>query len=112
MTVALPAGTIRRRMGAPDLGFLAGHRLEVYGFEGCPDCSRLERWMDAYGVAREKVDIHARPEAGDKLEHETGKQAVPFILVDGKRWVRGYHKELPGRFDARLLIEELRAALS
>jgi len=36
---------------------------------------------------------------------------VPFILVDGKQWVRGYHKELPGRFDAKLLLAELQSAL-
>ena len=98
-------------MGAPDLSFLAGHRLEVYSFQGCPDCSRLARWMDSFGVQHEKVDIHALPEAAERLERETGKQAVPFILVDGKRWVRGYHKELPTRFDAKLLLEELRGAL-
>ena len=98
-------------MSAPDLGFLAGHRLEVHSFQGCPDCSRLARWMATHGLAHEKVDIDARPEAGERLERETGKRAVPFILVDGRRWVRGYHKELPGRFDPQLLLEELRAAL-
>ena len=98
-------------MGAPDLSFLAGHRLDVYSFQGCPDCSRLKRWMDTFGVRHEEVNIHELPEAAEKLERETGKQAVPFILVDGKTWVRGYHKELPGRFDARLLLEELQAAL-
>jgi glutaredoxin len=98
-------------MSAPDLRFLAGHKLEVYGFQGCPDCSRLKRWMEAFGVGHQEVDIHARPEEGERLERETGKQAVPFILVDGKQWVRGYHKELPGRFDAKLLLEELQSAL-
>jgi len=98
-------------MGAPDLAFLAGHQLDVYVFEGCPDCLRLERWLDAFGVQHAQVDIHAQPEAAERLERETGKQAVPFILADGKTWVRGYHKERPGRFDARLLVEELRSAL-
>lgn len=99
-------------MGAPDLQFLAGHELAVYGFEGCPDCSRLARWMETFGVEHRDVDIHADPAAGEKLERETGKQAVPFILVDGRQWVRGYHKELPGRFDAKLLLEELKRALA
>lgn len=98
-------------MAAPQFQFLAGHRLEVYSFQGCPDCSRLKRWMEAFGVLHEEVDIHARPEAADRLELETGKQAVPFILVDGRTWVRGYHKERPGRFDAGLLLEELKTAL-
>ena len=98
-------------MGFPDLAFLAGHKLDVYVFQGCPDCPRLERWLDAVGVRHDQVDIHAQPEAAERLERETGKQAVPFILIDGKTWVRGYHKERPGRFDAQLLLEELRSAL-
>jgi glutaredoxin len=98
-------------VGAPDLSFLAGHQLEVYGFKGCPDCARLERWLVNFGVPHHGVDIHRDPEAAAKLEAQTGKQAVPFLLVDGRTWVRGYHKELPGRFDARLLLEELRGAL-
>lgn len=98
-------------MSGPDLQFLGGHRLEVYSFEGCPDCVRLEQWMKTFGLAHAKVDIHRQPEAAEKLERETGKQAVPFVLVDGRTWVRGYHKERPGRFDPQLLLQELRAAL-
>ncbi|MBK7642849.1 MAG: glutaredoxin family protein [Planctomycetes bacterium] len=98
-------------MASPDITFLTGHRLDVYSFEGCPDCTRLKRWMDAFGVAHREVDIHEEPAAAEKLESETGKQAVPFILVDDKTWVRGYHKELPGRFDAKLLLEELKRAV-
>jgi hypothetical protein len=29
------------------------------------------------------------------------------VLVNGKRWVRGYHKELPQRLDGDLLVAEL-----
>ena len=98
-------------MNRPELEFLASHELDVYGFQGCPDCARLKLWLENSGVRHRDVDIDAVPEAAERLERETGKQAVPFILVDGKTWVRGYHKELPARFDSRLLIEELRAAL-
>ena len=98
-------------MNRPELEFLASHQLDVYGFQGCPDCARLKLWLEQSGVRHRDVDIDAEPEAAERLERETGKQAVPFILVDGKNWVRGYHKELPARFDSRLLIEELRAVL-
>ncbi len=98
-------------MSTPELAFLAGHALDVYGFKGCPDCSRLERWLETFGVRHAQVDIHAQPQAAERLERETGKQAVPFILLDGRTWVRGYHKERPGRFDAQLLLAELREAL-
>lgn len=89
---------------------LAGLDLAVYGAAWCPDCRRLEAWLAAEGVPHRKVDIEAEPGAAEKLEAETGKRAIPFVLVNGRRWVRGYHKELPQRLDGDLLVAELRAA--
>lgn len=89
---------------------LAGLDLTVYSATWCPDCRRLEAWLAAHGVAHRKVDIESVPGAAEKLEAETGKRAIPYVLVDGGRWVRGYHKELPQRLDGDLLVEELLAA--
>jgi glutaredoxin len=96
---------------AVDLGFLAGHQLEVYTATWCPDCRRLDRWLAEHGVAHAKIDIDHVDGAAEKLEEETGKRGVPYVLIDGKKWVRGYHKELPARFDPRLFVAELAAAL-
>lgn len=93
-----------------DLGFLQGHEVVVYSETWCPDCSRLDRWVAGKGLAWPKVLLSSTPGAAEKLEKETGKRAVPFLLVDGGSWVRGYHKEVPGRFDERLLLAELKAA--
>ena len=86
---------------------LAGLDLQVYSATWCPDCRRLDRWLQENGVPHTKVDLEQDPGAAEKLERETGKRAIPFILVNGKRWVRGYHKELPARFDAEILLREL-----
>ncbi len=86
---------------------LAPLDLEVYGAPWCPDCRRLDAWLAAEGVAHRKVDIEADPGAAERLERETGKRAIPFIRVDGGRWVRGYHRELPQRFSPDLLLAEL-----
>jgi glutaredoxin len=94
------------------LEFLDGHRLDVYSSHGCPDCTRLDHWMKSRAVKHEKVFIDDVPGAAEKLENETGKQAVPFVLVDGRAWVRGYHKEVRGRFDEKLFLDELRAVLA
>ncbi len=87
--------------------------LRVYTAAWCPDCRRLERWMAEQGLAFPKVDIDTEPGAAERLEAETGKRAIPFLLVNGKRWIRGYHRELPQRFDGNLFVQEvLEAAAS
>ena len=91
--------------------FLKDHTLTVYSSTWCPDCDRLEAWMLSRKVPHEQVLIDRRPDAAEKLENETGKQAVPFILVDGKTWVRGYHREERSRLSEALLLKELHEAL-
>ena len=89
---------------------LAGLELAVYSATWCPECRRLEAWLTEHDIAHTKVDIETVSGAAEKLEAETGKRAIPFVLVNGGRWVRGYHKELPQRLDGNLLVEELLAA--
>ena len=89
---------------------LRGLDIQVYSAPWCSDCRRLDRWMEAQGIAFPTVDIEVDAEAAERLERETGKRAIPFLLVDGKKWVRGYHKELPQRLDGALLVKELLAA--
>lgn len=94
-----------------ELAFLAGRDIAVYSESWCPDCTRLDRWIAQKRLAWRKVLLSTTPGAAEKLEAETGKRAVPFLLVEGRAWVRGYHKESPLRFDERLLLAELRSAL-
>jgi glutaredoxin len=96
----------------PDVSFLEGHDLAVYSSSWCSDCRRLKRFLDASGITYREVDIEADPAATEKLEAETGKRAIPFLLVDGRTWVRGYHTELASRLDPRLFFDELRGALA
>lgn len=83
--------------------------LQVFSATWCPDCRRLEFWLDANGVPHTTVGIDDDPAAAQRLEAETGKRAIPFILVNGKAWVRGYHRELPQRLDPGILVKELLA---
>jgi glutaredoxin len=105
-----PQPVYRSGMDA-SLGFLSGHELAVYSTNGCPDCTRLEHWLDERRVAYRKVMIDGDPSAADRLERETGLQAVPFVLVDDRAWVRGYHNEEPSRLSEAKFLNELRAAL-
>jgi glutaredoxin len=95
----------------PDLSFLEGHDVAVYSAPWCADCRRLERVLDASGIAYREVDIEADLTAATRLEGETGKRAIPYLLVNDRSWVRGYHKEHPARLDPRRLADELRGAL-
>ncbi len=89
---------------------LATLDLQVYSAPWCPDCRRLDRWLEAEGLELPRVDIEAVPGAAEKLEAETGRRGIPYLLVNGKAWVRGYHRELPGRFSPELLLQDLLAA--
>ena len=90
--------------------FLAGHALAVYTTTWCPDCRRLKDLLKKEGVAFTDVNIEDDSAASDRLVSETGKRAIPYILVDDRMWVRGYHLESPNRLDRAILMAELRAA--
>lgn len=96
----------------PDLKFLDGHDLLVYSTDWCPDCARLRKFFDSLGVKYRELSIDADASAAERLERETGKRGVPYILVDGKQWVRGYHKEATSRLVPDTLFAELARALA
>jgi glutaredoxin len=81
--------------------------LQIYSANWCPDCRRLDRWLAEAGLEIPKVDIEAEPGAAERLEAETGRRGIPYFLVNGNAWVRGYHKERPGGFDPAVLVQEL-----
>jgi glutaredoxin len=68
--------------------------------------------MSEKRVPHRTIRIDQDEGAAEKLEQETGKQAIPFILVDGKKWVRGYHSEERSRFSEAKLLAELREAVA
>lgn len=93
-----------------DASPLAGLDLQIYSAAGCGDCRRLDSWLAEQGLRFPKVDIGTEEGAAERLEAATGKRGIPYFLVNGKQWVRGYHKELPQRLDTDLLIREILAA--
>ena len=94
----------------PDLAPIKTLDLQIYSATWCPDCRRLERWLNEQQVPHKVVDIETVSGAAERLEAETGKRAIPFILVNGKTWVRGYHKEVAQGLDPDILVKELQAA--
>lgn len=86
---------------------LKGLDLRIYSAPWCGDCRRLDRWLKENDLGFPKVDIEQEEGAAEQLEAATGKRGIPYFLVNGKRWVRGYHKELPQRLDVELLVQEI-----
>lgn len=84
--------------------------LTVYSAGWCPDCRRFDAWLSENKVGHKKVLIDQDESAAAYLEAQTGKRAIPFVLVNGKAWVRGYHKEHPMRFSPELFVTEALAA--
>jgi glutaredoxin len=96
---------------APHREKLAGARLEIYVSTWCFDCSRLKSVLDRFGIEYDTVNIARQEGAAEKLESETGKRGVPYVLVNGSKWVRGYHLDQPGRLNVQVFASELAQAL-
>jgi len=69
-------------------------KIILYSAQLCGDCQNLKAFMDANGVAYELRDIREQPEHAEELEQHTGKQGVPFLVIDGE-WIRGYEPGQP-----------------
>lgn len=66
----------------------------LYSADFCGDCRNLRAWMDANGIPYVVRDIRKHPEYARELEEKTGKQGVPYLVMDGT-WVRGYEPGKP-----------------
>lgn len=69
-------------------------KVVLYAAKLCGDCQRLKAFMEAEGIAYETRDIHEDPEHARALEENTGKQGVPYLVIEGE-WVRGYEPGAP-----------------
>ena len=61
----------------------------LYSAEFCGDCRLLRAWMDKQAIVYELRDIRKQPEYAAELEEKSGKQGVPYLIIDGE-WKRGY----------------------
>lgn len=66
----------------------------LYSADFCGDCRALRSWMDRQGIVYEHRDIRKNPEYAEELEVRTGKQGVPYLVIDGV-WTRGYEPGKP-----------------
>lgn len=75
--------------------------ITVFGFESCPYCLKLKRYLDSRGVEYEVRDIELDEEAAKECQEISGDLTVPVTTVDGVNYVLGFDKR---KIDALLGI--------
>ena len=72
----------------------------MYSAGWCRDCRAAKQFLNEHGIAYTEIDIDANPAATDEVMEQTGKRAIPQLVIDGE-WFQPY---APGR---GLLFAEL-----
>ncbi len=67
--------------------------LIVFGFEACPYCQKLKRYLDSRGVEYEYRDIELDEEAEKECQRISGDLTVPVTTIDGINFVLGFDKK-------------------
>lgn len=91
---------------------LKPHRLTVYTTAWCPDCRRLLQQLAAHGLSWTEKDIDLDSQAASFLHEKTGRTAIPFVDVDGRGLVPGWHEHAPGRWDEQRFLTDIQDLLS
>lgn len=68
--------------------------IVLYAAPFCGDCQLLKKYMDDHHIVYEYRNIKENPAYAVELEERTGKQGVPFLIIDGE-WKRGYVPKEP-----------------
>lgn len=67
-------------------------KVRVFGFESCPYCVKLKRYLDSRGVDYEVHDIELNEDDAKECLRISGDLTVPVTTVDGKNYVLGFDK--------------------
>jgi glutaredoxin len=75
-------------------------KVEMYTANWCRDCRAAKQFLNEHGISYTEIDIDANPAAAEEVMEQTGKRAIPQLVIDGE-WFQPY---APGR---GLLFDEL-----
>lgn len=67
--------------------------VTVYSAFWCPDCRVVKRFLNEHHVPFKEIDIETTPGAAEEVIRQTGKRAIPQVVIDG-RWIQPYR---PGK---------------
>jgi mycoredoxin len=63
--------------------------ITLYSAYWCPDCRVAKRFLQEHNIPYKEIDIEKTPGAADELVKQTGKRAIPQLVIDGE-WVQPY----------------------
>jgi mycoredoxin len=63
--------------------------ITVYTAFWCPDCRVAKRFLNEHGIRFTEIDIETTPGAADEVIRQTGKRAIPQLVIDGE-WFQPY----------------------
>jgi thioredoxin reductase (NADPH) len=87
--------------------------LKLYTQEQCPDCVRVEQWLEDHGIEHQSLDVHASEEAMERAtEIGYGTPALPTIEDGPRKLVRPgecelnafFGKKMPAKVEADCII--------
>lgn len=66
--------------------------VKVFGFEGCPWCTKVKNYLQARGVEYEEHDVELNEEDAKECQRISGDLTVPVTTIDGVNYVVGFDK--------------------
>lgn len=72
----------------------------LYSAFWCADCRLAKRFLREHNVAFKEIDIETTPGAAEEVVRQTGKRAIPQLVINGE-WFQPY------RLGEGLLYEEM-----
>ena len=66
--------------------------ITVYGSASCVPCRNTKRYLDAWGLEYNYIDVTKDQEALDKIT-ELGYSGIPVIMIDGYGHWQGFDLE-------------------
>lgn len=63
--------------------------IVLYSAFWCPDCREAKRFLRRHNIAFKEIDIETVPGAADEVVKQTGRRAIPQLVIDGE-WVQPY----------------------
>jgi glutaredoxin len=74
--------------------------ITLYSAFWCPDCRQAKRFLERHNIPYTDIDIESTPGAAEEVIKQTGKRAIPQLVINGE-WFQPYR---PGE---GMLYEEM-----